>query len=163
MCDRGALLTHAIKLLCAFAIRDKPLYLCHVCTKLDILWCQECGTGNGNSTQLHQAKHRLPPFRNARQHDHHTVPFLNANGGEGVRSTARAFSELSIRNALLFTVLPHPEHGKLVRVFRPLAHHINGEIELCGNIEMETTSFFLVIGHMRCFGYDHRNAPYRYI
>jgi hypothetical protein len=51
--DRRALVAHLIKFGRTLAVCDEACSLRNLCTELDVLGCQQSGTGNGNSSNLH--------------------------------------------------------------------------------------------------------------
>ncbi len=152
---------HLVEFGRALVIADERLSFGDLRAKLDILWREQRCAGNGNGSQLHQAKHALPPFGDAWQHHQRAVPLFDAQRGESVGGAAGAFGELREGDATLLAVWPDPEHRQFVGIGGPFADHVDGEVKLFGDVDVETASFGLIVGHMRGFRYRHSRFSLR--
>jgi len=86
---------------------------------------------------------------------------VDAQFGKSISGAAGTFGKMGKGEVFLRPILSYPEHSELIGVAGPFAHHINGEIEVCGNIKMEASSLSLIVGHVWGLGHCHMKNSFQ--
>src|SRR5260221_14095691 len=84
---------------------------------------------------------------------------VDSKRSKGVGSAAGTLGKLGKGDVPLLAVLSNPEHRQLVGVAGPFSDYVDSEVKIFWHFKVETTTFGLIISHMRGSGYDHMQTP----